>query len=271
MDAGGSDAGAAACPPEAFCEGFEGTNPRANGWRAFPDFRQVRFLSATNPDPRVTPFRGTGMVSVQTTTPGGAAEIEICPFEGFFCPPDDELFDAGPPDDAGVAMLPGITEGGLYMRAHVYIPSTLADGRELRMDHVNIVHVGSHRGAYVREPVVGFNNDVDRVTMFVEPGGVGRIEPRPPMGAPDERSVFPRDEWVCVRTHLVIDPVDGAVATFVGDSPTPVVERTGIDTLGPLPYRHFGVGLGYTEGMLDGAVVYLDEVAIGRQPVPCAR
>ena len=49
------------------------------------------------------------------------------------------------------------------------------------------------------------------------------------------------------------------------------MERSGIDTLAAYPYRHFGVGLGYTDNMVNGAVVYLDEVAIGRSPIACAR
>lgn len=274
MDAGGVDSGGVdagpmeGCPADAFCESFEGTNPGTNGWRAYPDFSLVTYVNPSRPDPRVTPFRGTGMLRVETRSPGASAEIEICPFEGFDCPDSTTPFDAGPLTDGGTADLPGITSGGIYMRAYVYIPSTLPDGTELVMGHASVMHMGTHRGVFGREVVVGFNNDVDRVSMYV--GTIReRIEPRPPMGMTDTRPPFPRDEWVCVRTEIEVDPSAGSVATYIGDDSTPEVERTGIDTLPAFPYRHFGVGLGFTDDVANGAELFIDEVAVGRSPISC--
>ncbi len=272
MDAGGgTDAGPPDCPADAFCEDFEGTNPSGNGWREYPDRSRVAYLGTGNADPNVTAHRGAGMLRVTTVTPGGAAEIEICPFTGFTCPPIDEMFDAGAPRDGGVADLPGITGGDIYIRAHLYVPTDLPDGRPLVMGHASVFHLGVHRGTYFEERALGFNLDVDRVAMYVgTDSSVLRIDPRPPAGDPDPRPMFPRDEWVCIRTHVAVDATNGSVATYVGDSATPAVRRVGIDTLSLLPWRHFGIGLGYTDNMVNGAVLYVDDVAIGRSPIACA-
>lgn len=263
------DAGPPDCPVGAFCETFESSNPGANGWRAIPDFARVNYVDPLDPDPTVVPHRGTGMLRVSTLTPGGVAEIEICPFEGFVCPSDTEPFDAGPVPDGGVASLPGITSGDIYMRAHVYVPSLLGDGRELVMGHASVIHIGTHRGVYIQERAIGFNIDFDRAAAYVGTS-VGRIDPRPPEDETDDRPMFPRDRWVCVQVHVNIDPVSGSIATYLDGDSTPATERAGIDTLASLPYRHFGVGLGYTDNMDNGAVLYIDDVAFSRSPIACA-
>lgn len=263
------DAGTVACPLGTFCENFEAPDPQANGWSVFPDFSRATFLNARNPDPMVVPHGGSGMARMSTDTPGGAAEIEICPFTGFNCAA--EIPDAGPTPDGGVPALPGLTSGDVYMRAYVYAPTNLADGRPFTMGHASVMHLGAHRGPYAAgEDVVGFNFDVDRVSMYVgTSGAVGRIDPRPAAGDPDPRPMFPRDTWVCVRTHVHIDEVAGTVATYVGSDEVPEVHREDIDTLPSLPFAHFGLGLGYTSEMVNGAVVYIDDVAVSRNPVAC--
>jgi hypothetical protein len=269
IDAPRPDAGAPSCPLGTFCEDFESTAPLSNGWSAFPDLARAALVDSRDPDPRVTAHRGTGMLRVSTDTPGGAAELEICPFTGFVCPSD--VPDAGEIPDGGVPSGPGLTAGDVYMRAYVYAPTNLADGRPFEMGHASVMHVGAHRGPFVAgEDVVGFNLDVDRVAMYVGTSvEVGRIDPRPAVGDMDDRPAFPRDTWVCIRTHVHIDAVAGTVATYMGSDEVPEVYREGIDTLPSLPFVHFGVGLGYTSEMPNGAVLYIDDVAVGRAPIAC--
>lgn len=254
-----TDGGTLACPADAFCEDFEESSPASNGWTVYPDFTRVSFVDARSPDPSVAAHRGSGMVRVTTTTPGASADLVICPFDGFTCPTD--LPATGTP--------PGITSGDLYLRAYVYVPTTLPSGMPFEMGHASVLYTGSHRGPWADgEDVVGFNLDVDRTSMYV--GTIGeRIEPRPAAGDPDPRPVFPRDTWTCVRVEIHLDGAAGSVATYVGSSTTPAVSRTGIDTVPRLPFLHFGIGLGYTEEMPNGAAVYADDVAFGRSPIPC--
>ena len=263
IDASDQDAGTPSCPADAFCEDFEGF-PDTNGWTATPDFTRVTYVNARTPDPSITPHRGVGMLRVTTVTPGGQSDIVICPFDGFVCPTD--MPDAGG-GDAGVPA--GITSGELYMRAYLYVPSVLANGMPLTMGHASVLYVGAHRGPFAAgEDVVGFNLDVDRASMYV--GTINqRIEPRPPAGTTDTRPPFPRDTWVCVRVAIHIDPTAGSVATYLGSDDVPEVSRSSIDTTPTLPWLHFGVGLGYTENMPNGAALYADDVALGRSPIPC--
>jgi hypothetical protein len=120
----------------------------------------------------------------------------------------------------------------------------------------------------VGESIVGFNLDVDRTSMYI--GTIDeRIEPRPAMGAMDTRPAFPRDQWVCVRVHIRVDPVDGVAETFIGPDDVPEVSRTGIDTVPNYPFLHFGVGLGYTDEMPNGAAIYADDIAFHTAPLSC--
>ncbi|MGE0788745.1 MAG: hypothetical protein AB7S26_23940 [Sandaracinaceae bacterium] len=272
-----ADAGASVCPATAFCEDFEGSNPAGNGWTPFPrDMNVVRYINTTRPSmpPGITPHGGTGMLQVITRTPGGQSEIVICPFTGFVCPDPAMSFDAGVPNDGGTLDLPGITSGDLHMRAYVLAPTTLPSGQPFVMGHASVMHLGMHQGAYRQESVLGFNLDVDHTQMYVGTGGVGRVEPRPSSGDPDTRPPFPRDTWVCVQTSVHVDPVAGSVATYLTlpsdpTNPMLVVERTDIDTVALLPWRHFGVGLGYTSEMPNGASLFIDDVAFGPDPIPC--
>lgn len=253
----GTDAGVVRCPPGAFCEDFEGSNPAANGWTAFPDLAAVRYVDARDPDPSVTPHGGAGMLRVTTTTPGAQADVTVCPRAGFTCPTEVP------------AMPMGIDSGDIYLRAYLYAPSLLSSGLPFEMGHASVLYVGAHRGAFAAgEDVIGFNLDVDRVSMYV--GTIGeRIEPRPVAPDPDTRPTFPRDTWVCVRVHIHVDPVAGSVATYIGGDDVPEVSRADIDTVPTLPFIHVGVGLGYTDEMPNGAAIYADDVAFGTAPILC--
>lgn len=272
LDAGGveEDAGTARCPAGAFCEDFESPSMGTNGWTPFPDWIEVTYIDPRDGAQPVSPYRGSGMLRARTTTKGSAADIVVCPFDEdgtAFCP--EVIPDAGVTPDGGIPALPGITSGDIWMRAYVFAPSTLTTGDPFEIGHASILYAGAHRGPWlVGEEIVGFNLDVGRSSMYV--GTIGqRIELRPADGEADTRPVFPMDEWVCVRVHIHVDPVDGSVASYVGPDETPEVERSAIDTVPEYPWLHFGVGLGYTSEMPNGAELYFDEVAFHTEPLDC--
>ena len=227
----------------AFCDGFE--NPGFN-WGRQVGFGSVAPTRATD---GVEPYRGLFMLRARITNPASWAQGLVCPFRpGGRCPADDVV----PADDEVVA------SGDLHFRSYVYVPSSSP------IAHVSLMHAGAHRGFDPLDAPASFNLDGTGSLMYV-----GASVMRFPT-LPDPAYTFPRDEWVCVRTHVVVGDV-GEARSWVehGENVDLVTEATEIDTLPDAPYLHFGLGLAWTSPEQEPTTVYFDEVAVSREPIPC--
>ncbi|MCB9601636.1 MAG: hypothetical protein H6720_15035 [Sandaracinus sp.] len=229
-----------------FCDGFE--NPGFN-WS-----RQVSFGSVvqTRAEDGITPYRGLFMLRARTTDLGAWAQALVCPMRpGGRCPASGE---SPLPEET-------VSSGDLYLRTYVYVPSTED------VVHVSVMHGGAHRGFDPLDNPVSFNLDGAGSLMYV-----GAENMRHPT-APDPTYAFPRDQWVCVRTHVVVDDTAGEVRSWVEhDDPVQVdlvTEAVGIDTLPDTPYLHFGLGVAWSSATQDALTLYFDEVGVSRTPIPC--
>ncbi|MCU0674923.1 MAG: hypothetical protein MUE69_19300 [Myxococcota bacterium] len=227
----------------AFCDGFE--NPGFN-WGRQVGFGSVGPVRATD---GVEPYRGLFMLRARITNPASWAQGLVCPFRpGGRCPADDVV-----PDDDEV-----VASGDLHFRSYVYVPS------DSPIDHVSLMHAGAHRGFDPLDAPASFNLDAAGSFMYV---GASLMR-YPATSNPEYR--FPRDEWVCVRTHVIVGDV-GEARSWVehGENVDLVTEATDIDTLPDAPYLHFGLGLAWTSAAQEPTTVYFDEVAVSREPIPC--
>lgn len=77
---------------------------------------------------------------------------------------------------------------------------------------------------------------------------------------------FPRDTWVCVRMHVVINDSGGLIEAFIGD--TQIAQVDGLDTLPDLGYTSFVIGVEANDNQ--GAVtMYSDDVQLSTSPIGC--
>lgn len=227
----------------AFCDGFE--NPGFN-WGRQVGFGSVGPVRATD---GVEPYRGLFMLRARITNPASWAQGLVCPFRpGGRCPADDVV-----PDDDEV-----VASGDLHFRSYVYVPS------DSPIAHVSLMHAGAHRGFDPLDAPASFNLDAAGSFMYV-----GASVMRYPATS-NPAYTFPRDEWVCVRTHVIVGDV-GEARSWVehGENVDLVTEATEIDTLPDTPYLHFGLGLAWTSADQEPTTVYFDEVAVSREPIPC--
>jgi hypothetical protein len=154
----------------------------------------------------------------------------------------------------GVIFARSVLEGDLWIRGYFRIGAD--------------VEVGVLSLAYVTSVDLAIG-----IALQLHAGGnvgawLGTIEP------PDYLTTtapFPRDRWVCLQLHIVVDDIAGAVELFVDD--TMVGSRTGMDSV-PLARGGLGAmvaGIEYA-GIGQGAgVVHSDDIVVGTTRVPCAR
>lgn len=149
-------------------------------------------------------------------------------------------------------VLDSIESGDVYVRAYVYIEAGAP------LVHSSILHIGGHRARTATEPLAGFNVLDGFASMYIGAGG-GRV---------DARLVeVPRDEWFCMQFHLHIDDVAGSAEIWIDE--TPAGALADIDTRTDSPYVSFGAGIAWSTLTQEPFAVAIDEVAIGRTPMPC--
>jgi hypothetical protein len=80
-------------------------------------------------------------------------------------------------------------------------------------------------------------------------------------------AAFPRDRWVCVELHVMIDPADGAFEAFL-DSAL-VARATKLNTLPDHGYTAAEVGIHYADKDQGPVEIYVDDVVVSRSRIGC--
>ncbi|MDQ3037536.1 MAG: hypothetical protein M3Y87_34395 [Myxococcota bacterium] len=146
----------------------------------------------------------------------------------------------------------GVTDGDLYVRAYVHIPEGAA------LDHSSLVHIGGHRSRTATEPLAGFNAIGGFAAMYIGAGGLRMNE---------QLVALPRGVWFCMQYQLHVDDVAGSARLWIDG--TPAGELLDIDTRTDSPYVSLGAGVAWSTLAQEPFEVAIDEIAIGRSPLPC--
>ena len=77
---------------------------------------------------------------------------------------------------------------------------------------------------------------------------------------------MPHDRWTCIQMKIDVGATGGFEISVDG---TPVVSKTGLDTLPASGYGAMNAGITYTAGAQGAAEIFFDEVAAGTSPLPC--
>ncbi len=222
-DAGATDAGQATSPCSAyaralFCSSFEDPD--------FPEFTVRRAQGGAFVQDRAEVFRGSGSLRASTSAPSGFAALLV-------------------------ALDPPVVSGTLYLRAHVFVPSTSSND-------ANVFFLGN---ADDDAAVVGIDMDLaatERPELFLL--GYGDYASSPDV-------VVPRDQWFCYQSEIAV--ADGSGRVTVSIDGTPAVALTGVTTFPPGGIDILSVGIGWTSDAPTTATVYYDEVVLDDAPVPC--
>jgi hypothetical protein len=144
-----------------------------------------------------------------------------------------------------------VRAGTLYLRAYLRVPA------DVPTDTINIFFIGAEPAP---DPFTGVDINLEQ--------GVPQIFS--PQFAPDRRDgtvAIPRDEWFCFRAELVVDDEDGSIELFVGDDSA--LLATGVDTLPDEGVYTFRAGVDWSSAQAERFEMYLDDVALGTDPIPC--
>ena len=78
---------------------------------------------------------------------------------------------------------------------------------------------------------------------------------------------FPRDRWFCIQVHIDVASSTGQYRVSLDGAE--VIVGTGLDTQPALGFSRIGVGITWSDATQPLVTVYVDEVAAGRNPIPC--
>lgn len=144
-------------------------------------------------------------------------------------------------------VFPALTSGDVYVREWLWL-----DGSTAVTDQLSVLVFG--QGAM---PFPSAN-------LLLTPGAMAlRVDS---VGTPTALE-FPRDRWVCVGIHLVIDATAGSSELSLDG--TVVASRTGIDTLVAGGFTNLDAGVHYASTTQAAAKLWIDEIVADTQPVAC--
>ena len=141
------------------------------------------------------------------------------------------------------------TAGDLYARAYFYVLSTS------RLENVALMIVGESLQPW--DHVAFSIGDLDSAQVWIEEIRRVTVSSIP----------MPLDRWVCVQVHIVIDDRRGSVGLSIDGKL--VASRANVDTLPAGGYTEIGAGLPWTNGGNPPAEVWVDELIVATEPIPC--
>jgi hypothetical protein len=147
-----------------------------------------------------------------------------------------------------------IQAGKLYARVYVYVPA----GAPLK--GVTVLYLGGEPGAV---SVLLIDTGV---VVVVQPNGDGTGEVVAHGGV--NPYVISRNAWHCMQLEIGIAATTGSVRlTMDGDKVA--VNQGGLDTLPTGGYKNVATGITYSDAAQQGVSVFIDELVVDDQPIPC--
>lgn len=144
-------------------------------------------------------------------------------------------------------VFPALTSGDIYVREWLWL-----DGATVVTDQLSVLVFGQGT-----TPFPSANLLLTPGTMTLKVDGVGT----------PTALEFPRDRWVCVTVHLVIDATAGSAELSLDG--TVVASMTGIDTEVAGGYTNLDAGVHYANADQGPAKLWIDEIVADTQPIAC--
>jgi hypothetical protein len=137
--------------------------------------------------------------------------------------------------------------GDLWARYFYYLPSSVSVTQKFSTGVIS----------EYEQPWLGFS-------VLVFPDGIG-IES---LGTSRKvNTSFPRNQWVCIEMHVLIDPSAGAFEFFMNGSK--ITSLIAMDTLPDQGYTSFEVGVHYADFYQGAITAYTDDVKLGTSRLGC--
>lgn len=139
--------------------------------------------------------------------------------------------------------------GELWVRAHYFVPTTVT-----LVSGMSVVSLSEREPPYQGAHVFLDADSVDLVDAI----GSARVAGDRP---------FPRDRWVCLELHALLDETAGALEVYVDGAL--VAQRSGIDTVPTRGVEIAEIGIHYASVEQLGLELYVDDVAIAPTRTGC--
>jgi hypothetical protein len=148
---------------------------------------------------------------------------------------------------------PRIDAGDVWARAYVYVPASSP------VAQINLLHVGEGTSPY-DSVAVGLHtpSDVSRANIYASESD----------RSAQATQAFPLDRWVCVQLHVEVSPAPGGAVHVYIDGEEQIT-LTGIDTQPSTGIDSLGAGVLWSPDTQPATVLYVDDVAVGTEPLPC--
>lgn len=157
-------------------------------------------------------------------------------------------FEAGARAAIGVRQPDLPDDGTMWVRMWLYLPS------EVAVDSISLLYIG---------------NDDGSQGLSAQTYGDGRAAQW--IGSADQwhgtETELPRDQWTCLQYRVEISDTDGEVELFVDGASAGVF--SGVDTLANGGYAGLEAGIEYTGDAQGPLTLFVDEVAVARDEMPC--
>ena len=205
------------------CEGFE-TTPRDPPWWTIEQSGELTHTGART-------HVGIGAIAARSLVSGGNAFV-------------------------GRVAYPNLTEGTIYLRSYVYVPSGVP------LQGVIVHGLSEERAPYGG---VSIRLEDTGVSLDLHPRGPG-VTPLFITAAP--AIALPRDQWNCLQLQLTISASQGSVRLTVNGQ----VAAASTGPLATLPasgYRGVSAGIVYSVPDQLPVQLFVDEVVADTAPIPC--
>ena len=146
-----------------------------------------------------------------------------------------------------------VSAGDLWARAWLRAPGGQA------VSGVVPLSVGdSIEGGFVH----GWLGSDDRLALVVG----NEIPPTVSLAA----TTYPRDEWFCLRLHVVVSNAANSAELFIGDGDTPAARLSDLDTRPGGDFSTVLVGVAHAQPDQGPVQLFVDDVVVDTEPVSCA-
>lgn len=142
-----------------------------------------------------------------------------------------------------------ISSGTIHLRAYFFVPAGSITGR------INVITV---EAAEILNIDVNFNSDLEVEAFFHSDGS--RYQ--------SSASVIPEGQWFCLQTAVQVHDSAGAVEVWLDGQPQ-LATPADKDTLPDTGIAEAELGISWTEAGQTVAELFVDDVVIDTNPVPC--